>query len=230
MIENPVETIKTSVLGTINILDFLLKNNSKTKVIYLSSMEVYAKSPTDELRSSYTLSKKLCENICISYASEYGLDISIARLAQVFGAGVSILDNHVYSQFARSIIEKKDIILHTKGEHKRDYCYLSDAATALFLIAKKGIKGEIYDVLNKENHLTVKEMAEIMAGLSEEIFKRKTKVIIEIQEDIKSLGYLPPAKIKMNAAKIESLGFSAKINMKESCRRLIFSIKEELLK
>ena len=102
MIEKPVETICTSVEGTKNILE-LAKNKKSKSVIYVSSMEMYGAfnnlnhDVTEKdlgyvdnlkIRSNYPESKRLCENMCIAYMSEYNIPVKIARLAQTFGAGI----------------------------------------------------------------------------------------------------------------------------------------------
>ena len=105
-IEYPVETIKVSVESTISVLEVARKN--KASIVYLSSMEQYGVpfTPGEQMtedrigiidhlniRSSYSESKRLCECLCASYASEYGVDVKIARLAQTVGAGVPLRDN-----------------------------------------------------------------------------------------------------------------------------------------
>lgn len=128
MVTKPVETICVAVDGTRNILE-LAKENDVKSVVYISSMEVYG-SPDASLpyvsendygyvdilnvRSCYPEGKRMCECLCTSYAHEYNLPIKIARLAQTFGAGVSKNETRVFAQFARSLINEEDIILHTK--------------------------------------------------------------------------------------------------------------------
>jgi dTDP-glucose 4,6-dehydratase len=76
------------------------------------------------------------------------VSVVITRLCQTFGAGVAYDDNRVFAQFARSVIEKKDIVLRTKGETYRNYCYTRDAVVALFLLLCKGRAGEVYNIAN----------------------------------------------------------------------------------
>ena len=61
----------------------------------------------------------MSECLCAAFASEYNVNVKIARLAQTFGAGIAKDENRVFAQFARSVIEKKDIVLHSKGEKKQ---------------------------------------------------------------------------------------------------------------
>ena len=128
MVEKPVETLMTSIEGTKNVLEFARKQKCKS-VVYISSMEVYgafeeSKEVSEKelgyidnlkIRSNYPESKRLCENMCVAYHAEYNVPVKIARLAQTFGAGILPGENRVFAQFARSAINDKDIILHTKG-------------------------------------------------------------------------------------------------------------------
>ena len=210
-VEKPVETILTAIEGTKNILEFAKINNTKS-IVYLSSLEVYGVQDEENItedkygyidilnpRSSYSEGKKLAETLCVSYCKEYNLPIKIARLSQTFGAGVLYDDNRVFAQFAKSIINKENIILHTKGETKRNYCYTSDAITGIFTILYKGSNGEAYNVANKETYISILDMAKMLET-------EKTKVKLEI--DNTNRGYNPTLKVplkEMYERLIESL-------------------------
>ena len=167
-VQKPVETIETTIWGTNNLLKFAQETGIKG-MVYLSSLEVYGTTdfnlpeiseesygyiePLDP-RSSYSEGKRMAECLCSAYFHEYGLPVKIVRLTQTFGPGVDYNDNRVFAQFARSIIEKRDIILHTKGETVRDYCYSRDAIAAIFTVLIKGEEGEAYNVANEETTIS----------------------------------------------------------------------------
>ena len=226
-VEKPVETILTSINGAKNILN-LAKEKKSLGVVYLSSLEIYGVPEKEDVsendygyidllnpRGSYPESKRLVENLCISYGSEYNIPVKIARLTQTFGAGISKNDNRVFAQFAKSVVDKKDIVLHTKGATKRCYCYTTDAVTAIFTILTKG-ENTAYNVANKNTYITIYDMAQSLAN-------EHTKVVFEI--DNKNRGYNPEVKISMNTEKLEHLGWSAKVPLKEMFERLIESMK-----
>ncbi|SFU84615.1 dTDP-glucose 4,6-dehydratase [Clostridium sp. DSM 8431] len=234
-VNKPVETIDSVVNGTKNILD-LVKNKEVKSIVYLSTMEIYGivdfkvdKIAEDDLgyidilkvRSSYPESKRLVENLCIAYYSEYKLPVKIARLAQTFGPGVVKDDNRVFAQFARSVINKEDIILHTDGESIRNYCYIRDAILGIFTLLNKGEDGEAYTISNEESCISIKKMAEMVA---EKIAKGDIKVVIKVPEDIASYGYAPKEKMKLSSKKIQSLGWKAEVSLEESYRRMIESM------
>lgn len=225
-VEKPVETIYTAINGSRNVLEFA-KNKRLEGMVYLSSLEIYGVNEKENIkerdygyidilnpRSSYSESKKMVETMCISYGTEYGVPVKIARLAQTFGAGVSISDNRVFAQFAKAIINKENIILHTKGETKRNYCYTTDAVRGIFTILTKGENNNAYNVANENSYCSISEMAYLLEN-------EYTKVEYKIDEV--NRGYNPTVKIALNTEKLNALGWEAKVNLKEMFDRLIMN-------
>lgn len=226
----PVETILTAINGTKNVLEFARLQKDLLGIVYLSSLEVYGipeqenTSETDygyidilNPRSSYSEGKRMTETLCISYGCEYNLPVKIARLAQTFGAGVDKSDNRVFAQFAKSVINEENIILHTKGETKRNYCYTSDAVCAILMILVKGKNNNAYNVANKNTYVSVADMAKLLEN-------DNTKVIYEI--DGKNRGFNPTMKICLNTHKLENLGWRANVDFNEMFERTIKSMQE----
>ena len=225
-VEKPVVTIYTAINGSRNILEFA-KNKRLEGMVYLSSLEIYGVNEKENIkerdygyidilnpRSSYSESKKMVETMCISYGTEYGVPVKIARLAQTFGAGVSISDNRVFAQFAKAIINKENIILHTKGETKRNYCYTTDTVRGIFTILTKGENNNAYNVANENSYCSISEMAHLLEN-------EYTKVEYKIDEV--NRGYNPTVKIALNTKKLNALGWEAKVNLKEMFDRLIMN-------
>lgn len=225
-VEKPVETINVALEGTRNVLDFA-KNKNIISMIYLSSLEVYGVTDNENItekdygyidilnpRSSYSEGKRLVETLCISYGCEYNIPVKIARLAQTFGSGVSKDDNRVFAQFVKSVINKENIILHTKGETKRNYCYTTDAVRAIFTILTKGENNNAYNIANKNTYISIADMAKSLEN-------NNTKVIFEI--DNKNRGYNPTVKIKLDTKKLENLGWKPIVNLDEMFERTIKS-------
>lgn len=223
-VEKPVETIYTAINGSRNVLEFA-KNKRLEGMVYLSSLEIYGVNEKENIkeedygyidilnpRSSYSESKKMVETMCISYGTEYGVPVKIARLAQTFGAGVSISDNRVFAQFAKAIINKENIVLHTKGETKRNYCYTTDAVRGIFTILTEGENNNAYNVANENSYCSISEMAHLLEN-------EYTKVEYKIDEV--NRGYNPTVKIALNTEKLNALGWEAKVNLKEMFDRLI---------
>ena len=141
-------------------------------------------------------------------------------MAQVFGAGILKSENRVFAQFARSAIENKDIILHTDGTSWGNYCYTSDAIRAIFLILDKGVSGETYTVVNEDNSIQIKDMAQLVIDVYE---SSKSKVVFDIPET-NVFGYAPNTTMKLSSVKLNKLGWKANVSLKEMYLRLRESI------
>ena len=176
-VNHAVETIQTTLLGTMNTLK-LAKEKKVQGYVFLSSMEVYGYpekghkvteqeigclSPLN-LRNSYPIGKIMSEALCCAYAGEYGVPAKICRLTQTFGPGVNYNDNRIFAYFGKCVKEKKNIVLKTKGETERCYLYTTDAVTAILTILLKGKPGMAYNAADEATYCSIAEMAERVAA------------------------------------------------------------------
>ena len=231
----PVETIATALDGTKNMLE-LAKRKNVSGIVYLSSMEVYGAPETDEkirenhatnlqtteVRTSYPESKRMCESLCVAYASEYQVPAKIVRLTQTFGPGVNYNDGRVFAEFARCAIEKRNIVLHTKGETKRNYLYTLDAVMAILTVLVKGASGEAYNAANENTYCSIYEMAKLVA---KEIANGEIQVEIK-EEDTAKFGYAPPLKMNLDTTKLRALGWNANYSLTEMFKKMIDSMEK----
>lgn len=237
-VKRPVETIDTTITGTKNLLDFAVNKGIKG-FVYISSLEVYGvleqNVPISEsnygylnplsVRSSYSESKRMAECMCISYHFEYGVPVKIARLTQTFGSGVDYQDTRVFAEFSRCAIEGKDIILHTKGETIRNYCYTMDSISAIILILIKGESAKAYNVANKNTAISIFEMAHKISLLSE----LPIAVRVEPEEGSLLYGYNPTMKCILDVTELERLGWEPQFSLQKMLLNLMESMKCEYL-
>lgn len=236
MVEQPVETITTTIDGTRNMMEFAARCQMEGAV-YLSSMEAYGTVPDGcgevreadlgyidplNVRSSYSEGKRMAECLCASYASEYGVPVKIARLAATFGAGIDPGENRVFAQFARSVLGGEDIVLHTKGEKANCYCYTTDAVSGLLTLLLEGEAGQAYNIANMETFCSIREMAEIFIDAGK---KKESRLVFDIPEDAASLGYAPTSVMKLNSEKMMQLGWKPQVNMSSMASRLMQSME-----
>lgn len=237
MISHPVETAESIVDGTKQVLELARRKNVKS-MIYLSSMEVYGKidcldgrriseDETGTLdilnaRSCYPQGKRMAENLCYAYFSEYNVPVKIARLSQTFGYGILPEENRIFAQFAAAVRGGKNIVLHTDGNSIGNYCEIQDTVEAILCLLEKGQNGEAYNVVNEENTMTIRKMAEMVA---EKIAGGKIKVIYDIPEN-NIYGYAQCSKICLSAQKIEALGWKPTKNLEIMYRDMLDGIKE----
>ncbi len=216
-ITNPVETINSTIKGLNNVLEFA-KNKNIKKLIYTSSMEVYGLCLEDKflkeneyysidctnIRNSYAEGKKILECLCMSYCLEYNVPISIVRLCQTFGPGVSKNDNRVFAQFAKCVTNNENIILSTKGETKRLYCSLTDCVNGILIALFNGENGQVYNIASDDTYYSIYEMAKK--------FTKGTDLSVEIKEQ-KDNKYLPTIKFGLDTSKIKKIGFISVDNL-----------------
>lgn len=219
MKDHPVEVVKSIVNTTQNIMEVALRCKAQS-VVVLSSMEIYGyveyekgqrtgedavKGEVDLLnvRSCYPLAKRMAENICFDYWKEYGVPVKIARLAQTFGTGILPEENRVFAQFARAAIKNQDIVLHTDGTSMGNYCGIEDAIKGILLLLEKGENGEAYNIVNEQNTMTIRQVAEMVA---DKIANGRIHVCYDIPEE-NIYGYASNTGLQLSAEKIGKLGW-----------------------
>lgn len=236
-ISEPVEVLDCIYTGTRNVLEYCRTHNVKG-IVYLSSMEAFGSTTSGEkvsekqlgyidiqnVRSCYSEGKRVAELLCACYAKEYDLPVRVARLAQTFGPGVSITDNRVFAEFARSIQNKKDIVLHTDGQSMGNYCYTTDAIKAVLLLLISGKSGEAYTVVNEKNSCTIAEMAEMVIS---EFSQGECHLIFDIPDSNK-YGYAPSTKMRLSAQKLSALGWNPEVLLLDMYKRLIMDLYDKV--
>lgn len=237
-IQHPVETIRTSVLGTMNLLNLAKKKNVDS-FLYLSSMEVYGTHLNDKsivetygcsldsmnIRNCYPIAKRLCENLCASYTREYGIPAKAIRLSQTFGPGVLSDDKRLFAEIARSVISKKDIVLQTDGMSKRSYLYTADAVLAILTVLLNGENSNVYNACNPDTYCSIVDMAHMIV---KELTNDTVKVRVLSQSDIDLSKYPPSHYLNLDITKLRSLGWEPTIGLKDMYIRMISGMVNEI--
>lgn len=139
---NPVETTKTSILGTINMLELALK--TKAKILHASTSEVYGnpkEHPQSEPywghvnpigpRSCYDEGKRASETLCADYSREYGVDVRLIRIFNTYGPNMHPHDGRVISNFIMQSLKNQDITIYGRGDQSRSFQYVDDLVDAM---------------------------------------------------------------------------------------------------
>lgn len=134
---NPVKTVKTSVMGTINMLG--LAKRVKARILQASTSEVYGDPqvhPQTEdywghvnpigIRSCYDEGKRVAETLMMDYHRQNGVDIRIIRIFNTYGPKMAEHDGRVVSNFITQALRGEDITVYGKGDQTRSFCYVSD--------------------------------------------------------------------------------------------------------
>lgn len=230
MVAHPVETYELAINSTQVLLKYAQRQTIKG-IVYVSSLEYYGQNDSDKKineefeghidysneRSCYPVGKRAAEYLCFSYAKEYGINVKVARLTQTFGAGVSLDDNRVFAQMARCILAKTDIILHTKGESSKPYCYITDSVSAILYILLNGKMGEAYNVANEDTYVSVREMAENVCAYFDSA--------ICVKYDFNpGCGFAPVTKLNLDTEKLQKIGWKPSKGLMEMFDRMIKSM------
>jgi UDP-glucuronate decarboxylase len=139
---NPVKTVKTNVMGTLNMLG--LAKRVKARILQASTSEVYgdpSMHPQKEgylgnvncigLRACYDEGKRVAETLMMDYHRQHGVDIRIARIFNTYGPRMAINDGRVVSNFIVQALRGKPITVYGEGLQTRSFCYVSDMVAGL---------------------------------------------------------------------------------------------------
>ena len=237
-VTQPVDTLMTAIDGTRNLLEFA-REKAAASMVYVSSMEAFGITDPNleriteqdlgyidilSVRSSYSEGKRICECLCAAYASQYGVPVKIARLAQTFGAGVSFDDGRVFAQFTKSCLSGTDIVLHTAGKSMGNYCYTADAVRGLLTVLLKGENANAYTVVNENTAMPIRDVARLV---SDTLTGGQTRIIFDIPESSLTYGYAPDVTMRLSGDKLMQLGWKPEVDLPEMFRRLAASFRAQ---
>ena len=227
----PTQTIKTSVIGAINMLGLAKRLN--IPILQASTSEVYGDpsiSPQPEsywgnvnpigLRSCYDEGKRAAESLFFDYNREHNVKIRVARIFNTYGPRMNLHDGRVVSNFIRQAISGDAITLYGTGEQTRSFCYVDDLIDGL--VRLMNTPGNVVGPINLGNpvEFTMKELAEKVVELT----KSKSEMVYE------ALPSDDPQQRKPDTAKAsEILGWSAKIDLEAGLVRTIADFKPRVL-
>jgi UDP-glucuronate decarboxylase len=173
----PVQTIKTSVLGAVNMLG--LAKRTQSRILQASTSEVYGdpnESPQNEsywgnvnpigIRSCYDEGKRAAESLFFDYKRQYGVDIKVARIFNTYGPRMSLEDGRVVSNFIVQALKNEPITIYGDGTQTRSFCYVNDLIRGLkaLFFSTDGITGPIN--LGNPNEFTMIQLAKEVIKLT----------------------------------------------------------------
>lgn len=169
--QNPVKTVRTNVLGAINMLE--LARRTHARVLQASTSEVYGDPvmhPQKEsywgnvntigIRSCYDEGKRVAETLFTDYHRQYGVDIRIIRIFNTYGPSMQIDDGRVISNFIVELLRGEDITIYGSGQQTRSFCYVSDLIRGMTAMMdnEEGFIGPVN--LGNPSECTIRELAD----------------------------------------------------------------------
>jgi len=174
---DPVQTLKTSVHGAINMLG--LAKRTKAKIFQASTSEVYGDPevhPQPEgywgkvnpigIRSCYDEGKRCAETLFFDYHRQHGLLIKVARIFNTYGPRMHPNDGRVVSNFIVQALKGDDITIYGEGQQTRSFCYVDDLVEGF--IRLMGTADEVTGPVNlgNPNEFTIRQLAERVLELT----------------------------------------------------------------
>ena len=220
---NPVQTIKTSIHGSINLLGLAKRTNSK--IFQASTSEVYGDpefSPQSEnywgrvnpigLRACYDEGKRAAETLFFDYNRQHKVDIRVARIFNTYGPRMLPNDGRVVSNFITQALKNENITIYGDGSQTRSFCFVDDLIEGIynFMSIEKKITGPIN--LGNPNEITINDLAKLII----EMTNSKSKIIkLKLPED-------DPKKRKPDISLAKKiLNWSPKTSLEEGLKKTI---------
>jgi len=167
---NPVKTVKTSVMGTLNMLG--LAKRVKARILQASTSEVYGDPTTHPqtetywgnvncigLRSCYDEGKRVAETLMMDYHRQNQVDIRIVRIFNTYGPRMALNDGRVMSNFITQALRGKPLTIYGDGSHTRSFCYVSDMVKGMIaMMEQEEFIGPVN--LGNPQEISIAELAE----------------------------------------------------------------------
>lgn len=227
---DPIQTLKTSVIGSYNMLG--LAKRTGAKILLTSTSEVYGDpevNPQPEsywgnvnpigIRSCYDEGKRAAETLFFDYHRQHGIDIKVARIFNTYGPNMSMDDGRVVSNFIVQALTNQNITLYGSGDQTRSFCYVDDLVDALIKLMNtdSNVTGPIN--LGNPNEMTIRELAEVIIEMTGSTSKIES---VDLPAD-------DPKKRKPDVSLAnELLGWTPTVNLLAGLEKTIEYFKGEL--
>lgn len=225
---NPIKTIKTSVMGAINMLG--LAKRIKAKILQASTSEVYGDpnvhpqtesywgnvNPIGE-RSCYDEGKRCAESLFVNYHKQNDVRIKIIRIFNTYGPKMHPNDGRVVSNFIMQALQNKDITIFGKGTQTRSFCYVDDLLDGL--VRMMGTNDRVIGPINMGNpfEFSMNELANLVIKLTD---SKSKLVFLPLPSD-------DPLQRKPDISKAkEILNWEPKIELEEGLKETIKYFKK----
>lgn len=225
---NPVQTLKTNILGSVNLLG--LAKRLGIPILQASTSEVYGDPeihPQPESywgrvnpigpRACYDEGKRVAETLFMDYHRQYGVKVKVARIFNTYGPRLAAGDGRVVSNFVSQALKGQPITVYGAGDQTRSFCYVEDLVVGIhkLMVSDPRLTGPVN--LGNPAEITVLQLAEKIISIT----KSKSEIVFS------SLPTDDPKQRRpdIQMAEIE-LGWRPQIVLDEGLRRTIASFKE----
>ncbi len=229
--KHPIETMDANVQGLRNLLDHAALDKP-ISFLFFSSSEIYgdpdpAFIPTPETywghvsctgpRACYDESKRYGETLCVNFHAHRGVPVKMARPFNNYGPGLKITDRRVIPDFARDILEGRDLAILSDGRATRTYCYVTDAIVGYLSLLLSKHDGHAFNIGADRPEITVRELAEILIRVS----GARSKVLFESSPDTNYTKDNPQRRCPDLTKARKLLGLDPEVSLEEGLMRTL---------
>lgn len=234
----PLETIDANIIGLRRLLDFYAGKDIRA-FLFFSSSEIYGDPfpefiPTKEdyrgnvasigPRACYDEAKRFGETLCYIFSQKHNMPITIARPFNNFGPGMNINDKRLPADFAKAVVENRDVSLFSDGTPTRTFCYISDAIQGYL----KVLLHDQFDVFNigmDKPEVSVREFAEMFVRQGREIYGYEGNIEFQVSADKEYLTDNPNRRCPDISKARSILQYNPSVSVEEGIAKFLEFLK-----
>lgn len=240
--QHPIETLDANVWGLRHLLDYYVDSKVLKGFLFFSSSEIYGDPtpeniPTSETyngnvsclgpRACYDEAKRFGETLCYLFNMKYKMPLTVVRPFNNYGPGMRLGDKRVPADFAKAVLENRDIVMLSDGTPTRTFCYISDAIAG-YLKAMLYGDFEVFNIGIENPEISIKELADIYQKAGKELFGYSGNVIFGTSKDSDYLTNNPNRRCPNIEKACKILFYEPKVSVSEGVQYFLQYIKESI--
>jgi UDP-glucuronate decarboxylase len=237
---HPIETVDATVWGLRHLLDFY-RSRALKGLLFFSSSEIYGDPvaqfiPTAESyrgnvpcvgpRACYDESKRFGETLCYLFAKQHDMPVAVVRPFNTYGPGMVIDDQRAPADFAKAVIEQRDLEILSDGSPTRTFCYVADAMAGYFKVLFHG-RFDVFNIGMDQPEITMRALAEIYRRQGETVFGYRGSVRLGVSADPFYLSDVPNRRCPDIGHARRTLGYQPTIDVEDGVGRYLSYLKHE---
>jgi UDP-glucuronate decarboxylase len=238
--KHPIETMDANVDGLRLLLDHTAERAATDTpvrgLLFFSTSEIYGDPPASDIptpetyrgnvsctgpRACYDESKRYGETLCVNFARQRNVPVTIARPFNNFGPGLRIDDRRVLPDFARDVLDNRDIVMLSDGSATRTFCYVMDAVDGYYRILTAGRPGESYNIGTDQPEISMRDLAERITAIGNRLTGYTGSVVTATSDDPDYLTDNPNRRCPVIDKARTELGYAPEVALDDGLERAL---------